>query len=248
MKRAILSLATLALLSSTGCGGRRNCIDDVTVFWHFPNATGSAELSCAAAGVASVQVTVDGLTQGAPFPCASLASDNQTVVQGISLTNFDEFRHDFIVDGLDANGVLIYTDSFSFTPTGCRPNQVDTNLQPITGTLTVLPTFAAGAFQTCAAAGINDFFVELLDASNTAIPAYNAVFLPCVDTTSGIAFSMPGLAFGQVYTFRSLDSTLGTTTFVDQICGARAPFTVATQTFSPQLAALPAGVTATTCP
>ncbi len=239
MKRAFLIVAVVALFGGMGCGGRRNCIDDVTVFWHIPNATGSAELSCAAAGVASVQITVDGFTAGAPVPCASLS---------LPLTNFDEFRHDFIVDGLDANGVLIYTDSFSFTPTGCRENQVDRTLQPITGTLTVLPTFAPLNFQTCAAAQIDSFFVELLDASNTPVPAYNAVFLPCTDNGSRIAFTMPGLAFGQVYTFRSLDSTRGTSAFVDEVCAVQASFTVANQAFSPTLTAFLSVGTGTTCP
>jgi hypothetical protein len=44
-----------------------------------------------------------------------------------------------------------------------------------------------------------------------------------------------GIAFGQTYTFRSLDSTVtdntGGQVVVDQVCGAQVNFTVATQAF-----------------
>jgi hypothetical protein len=233
MKRAILLLTT-AFLGSTGCYSR-HCFDDIAIYWHFRNASNSAELTCAQAGVSSIQITADGVVLQ-PVACSSLSSDGVTFVQGIALADFDEGNHSFQLDGLDANGNLIYSSgTFTFAPTGCRLNELDSDLAAVTGTLTVFPTFEGVSFQNCGDAGVDNFFVELLDASATAVPNFNGVYLPCVNTSGGPAFTVAGIAFGQTYTFRSLDSTVtdntGGQVVVDQVCGAQVNFTVATQAF-----------------
>jgi hypothetical protein len=235
MKRAILLLAT-AFLGATGCYSRR-CVDDIAVYWHFSNADNTAELSCSQAGVSAVQIAVDGVVAGT-FACSSLSSDGVTFVQGIALAGFEEDRsHSFQLDGLDGNGVILYSDALTFAPTGCRLNELDSTLIAATGTLTILPTFDGVSFPTCSAAGVDNFFVELLDASAAAVPNFNGVYLPCLNTSQGPAFTVEGLAFGQTYTFRTLDSTVtdnsvpGGQLVVDQVCGAQVSFGVATQAF-----------------
>ncbi len=191
MKRAILLLAT-AFLGTTGCYPR-HCVDDIVVYWHFFNADNTVELSCSQAGVSTVQITADGVVAGA-FACSSLSSDGVTRVQGITLVGFDEGSHSFQLDGLDANGNLTHSSSaFTFAPTGCRLNQLDSDLAALTGTFNIDFHFPAGFVCT----NQNTFmWYELLDQDNQVVdivgPNNTPDALPC---TNG-AIPLSPLPFG----------------------------------------------------
>ena len=192
MKRAILLLAT-AFLGTTGCYPR-HCVDDIVVYWHFFNADNTAELSCSQAGVSTVQITVDGAVAG-PFACSSLSSDGVTFVQGITLLAFDEGSHSFQLDGLDANGNFTHSsNAFTFAPTGCRLNQLDSDLAAVTGTFNIDFHFSDIDFN---CKNQNTFiWYELLDQNGQVVdivgPNNTPDALPC---TNG-AIPLSPLPFG----------------------------------------------------
>ena len=178
MKRAILALTVATFFGAAGCHSRR-CETDVTFFWHFPNANGTAELACSQAGVVNVEIIEDGFSDGV-FPC-SLADQAGNPVQGITLTDFAIRNYQFEIDGLDASGNIIYQDQFSFTPTACADNQVDRDLTPLTGNLAIDFQFTVIGF---ACTNTNTFiWYELLDSSSQVVdvvgPNNTPLALPC---------------------------------------------------------------------
>lgn len=135
MKRAIVLLSSAAILGM-GCG--HTCdFRDIALYWHFPTAGG--ELSCSDAGVASIRITIDGNVEGT-FSCL-LQDVNGNPVQGILLTDFGSRAYQFLVEGLDAGGSTIYTDSFTYTPTLCGTNTVDRTLVAAGGDMTLAYAF-----------------------------------------------------------------------------------------------------------
>ena len=192
MRRAILLLATFGL-ALPGCYSRSRCDNgDVTLYWHFPS--GSSELSCNQAGVLNVQVSIDGVVEG-QFPCSSLSADGRTTVQGITITNFFEEPHSFLIDALDGNDRAVWSsDSFSYTPTACTNNVLDRNLTAITGDLTVGYQFT----DTSSCTSNNSFiWYELRDANNQVVDAVGPTSqdpqaIPCAST-----ITLQALPYGQ---------------------------------------------------
>ena len=180
MKRAILILAT-ALLGAAGCHTRQ-CQTDITFFWHFPDPSGGAELSCSQAGVVNVEIVEDGFSDGS-FAC-TLADQTGAAVQGITLTNFAVRNYQFELRGLDASGNIVAQDTFSFTPNDCADNQLDRDLTALTGNVSIDFQFTDIGF-TCT--NSNTFmWYELLDRNSQVVdvvgPNNTPAALPC---TSG---------------------------------------------------------------
>jgi hypothetical protein len=190
MKRAILLLAAV-FLGATGCHSRR-CETDITFFWHFPNANGTADLACSQAGVVNVEIIEDGFSDGR-FAC-TLSDRNGNPVQGVTLTNFATRTHQFELDGLDASGNIIFQDQFSFTPTSCADNQLDRSLTLVTGDLSIDFQFTDMGF-TCFNAKTLIWY-ELLDRNNQTVdivgPNNTPTALPC----SNGAIALNQLGFG----------------------------------------------------
>jgi hypothetical protein len=241
MNRAIL-LFVAASMTMTGCYTRPCNVSDITFYWHFPS--GSTELSCNDAGVVSVQISVDGQVQG-QFPCTALASDGVTPVQGVTLLSFSSRPYDFQLDGLDKDGHAVWSDAFSYTPAGCGNIALDRDLTALTGDLDVSATFTDDVppptdpvqFTTCAGAGVENFFIELVDGSGNPVSGADGVYVPCVDSAGVLpGFVIPSLEFGSTYAFRTLAATtfdgsvpVSNQRVVYQRCGASFTFTGAYQ-------------------
>jgi hypothetical protein len=179
MRPAILILAT-ALLGAAGCHTRR-CDTDITFFWHFPNASGTADLACSQAGVVNVEIIEDGFSDGR-FAC-TLSDVNGNAVQGVTLLNFATRAYQFELDGLDASGNIIYQDQLTFTPVGCADNQVDRSLTPLTGNLAIDFQFTDIGF-TCTNTNTLIWY-ELLDRNGQVVdivgPNNTPAALPCAN-------------------------------------------------------------------
>jgi hypothetical protein len=204
MRRTILFLA--AGLVGSGCYPcDRN---DVALFWHFPNADGTAELACADAGVSRVQIAVDGVVE-ATVDC-TLADQRGDPVQGVTLTNFARRPYSFQLDGLDARGVAVYSSAFSFEPTVCGLNVVDETLTPLVGDLLIPYAFQGGGG--CSAPGPDSAFpttfvwFRLLDQDGRLFSAVDATqdptALPC--GAGDFTILVPGALFGR-YTLAGIE-------------------------------------------
>lgn len=181
MKRLIVLLSASVL--GLSCG--RHCdFRDVAVFWRFPNANASADLSCADAGVQNVRITIDGSVEGT-FACL-LQDVNGSPVQGILLTDFANRAHQFQIEGLDASGNVIYLDQFTFTPSACGTNTADRTLTPIGGGMTIRYSFVGGANCTPPQSGLPATYIwfELLGPNSSAVystanHSTNTTAIPC---------------------------------------------------------------------
>lgn len=128
MRRAILLLATFGLALS-GCRSRCDNGGTLTVFWQNPQGgfttTTGQLLSCDAAGVSTVDVSVNGSLAG-HFPCHGPSSD------GITLTGF--FNNETVsvqVDAFDASNNLLYQDVRSTSTAACGNVALDVTLAAV---------------------------------------------------------------------------------------------------------------------
>ncbi len=116
MKRFVPALA--AVILGSGCVVTTNdpCQGTVTVDWGsngFLFASGAATYSCVTAGVDWIDVYVDGSTTPYSVACTAYATS-------IALT---EGTHDFVIEGTDANGTILFRDWSNGTGTTCGATQ-----------------------------------------------------------------------------------------------------------------------------
>jgi hypothetical protein len=252
MRRTLLLLAA-ASLAGSACTTRDCPPEGVNVYWpQFTTSTGAA-VSCSAAGVAGVQVYVDGVPQfQQPVPC-SLPALGGGFVDGTGLAEFAPGTYTIAVQGFDASGRLRYEDQRQVSVGNACGAFTDVDTFPVatTGTLTMSVSFAGQ--RTCSAAGVQNFFVELIDDAGQAVPISNQGFIPCVDAAPALpAFQILDLDFGRTYTFRTLAGTFADASagpsgqrIAYQACGAAVAFNAVTPAFQVDL---PAAVPGVVCP
>jgi hypothetical protein len=193
MKRATLLLATAFLGMTAGCSSR-SCTDEgnVHLFWHFRSASGP-EITCGQAGVANVQIFVDGVDNGT-FACL-LQDRNGNPVQGITLQGFASGSHSFELHGFDSGGRDIYQDAFtSVTDRACGGDLFDSTLTRTVGDLTVAfqLTSADGTLvESCAAGAPTFIWYVLRDQNGTEVSRVDQnnspTAIPCA--SGGILFT-----------------------------------------------------------
>ncbi|SRR6266568_4506852 len=127
MRRAILLLCTFGLALS-GCGSRCDNGGTLTLFWQTPQggfttATGQL-LSCDAAGVSTVDVSVNGTLAG-HFPCHGPSSD------GVTLTGFFNETVSVQLDAFDASHNLLYQDARTTSTAACGNVVLDVTLAAV---------------------------------------------------------------------------------------------------------------------
>ncbi len=118
---ARIAAAALSMLMGTGCivvngsGGGTGSSGDITLLWSFGGKT------CTQAGVASVQVTMPGVTleDNGVLPCSA----NGT--QGAVLEKFKAGTYAFTIDGLGDNNEKLYTASGTVVVNGNVTSTVD---------------------------------------------------------------------------------------------------------------------------
>jgi hypothetical protein len=192
MKRAILILATALLGTTTACSSH-SCdgVGDVNLFWNFQDARG-APLSCSQAGVAQMNVIVDGVDNGT-FACTLTARDGSPV-QGITLQGFNPASHSFELHALDASGRETYTDAFALpTDRTCNGNTVDRVLTRTVGDLTVafrLTNANGTATEGCSSGAPTFIWYVLLDQNGQEVSSVDQnnspTAIPC--TAGGVFF------------------------------------------------------------
>jgi hypothetical protein len=252
MRRALLLLAA-ASLAGSACTTRDCPQEGVNVYWpQFTTSTGAA-VSCSAAGVTGVQVLVNDVAQFAQLVPCSLPAQGGGFVDGTGLADFAPGTYKISVQGFDANGRLKYQDDRQVSVgNACGAfTDVDTFPVALTGTLTMSVSFAGQ--RSCAAAGVQNFFVELVDDAGQAVPVSNQGFIPCVDALPALpAFQIFDLEFGRSYTFRTLAGTFADVgagpsgqRIAYQACGATVFFNAVTPSFQIDL---PAAAPGAVCP
>lgn len=209
MNRAILFLVFAgSTLLGAGCHGTCEA-SDVALFWHFPNAGGTAELSCDQAGVVDVVITIDGSASD-PMPCTQ-PDVNGNPAQGLTLTNFARGgTYQFQIDGLDATGTAIYTSAFDYTPPACGLNILDETLTSLSGDLAIAYSFkpAAGCAAPTSASPYDTTFIwyELLDQNGQVYDvvdgAHDPTAFPCGSNNGTIV--VPNALYGQ-YTLNGIE-------------------------------------------
>ena len=207
MKRAILFLATA--LIGTGCG-RRCDFPTLTVYWSFQSS--GAPLDCSQAGVATMNILIDGqavdTSQTGPIPC-----DFGDGVEGATLTGFTSGTYSVELDGLDASGHTLYTDTQNVSVSACGDTQLNATLAPVTvpaGNLNVAYSFAAGGSCTTPSSqspyATTFIWYELVDANGNVVSASDLATdpkaNPCSTTTP--TFVIPNLPFG-TYTLKGIE-------------------------------------------
>jgi hypothetical protein len=258
MKRAILILATALLGTTTACSSH-SCANenDLNVFWDSFTAADGTTFACTdpRSGVAGLQVFVGGVPQlldrnGQPAPVPCVPFPAQSSAQGVTLADFAPGTYDVEVQAYDTAGNLLFDDQQSIAITRtCGGTELSAALVATTGSLTVATTFQGQ--QTCAAAGVQNFFIELVDSNGTALTGPNGQSFACIDSAGSLpSFTLTGLAFGQTYTFRTLAGTAANSSGVQAFryvqCGVPVTFTGVTPSIRLDLPLAQAGFAA--CP
>lgn len=145
MRRAILFLAFLAV-GASGCHSSSRCDvgGTLTLYWQppqggFTTATGQL-LGCDAAGVATVDVTVNGTSAGT-FNCHGPTAD------GIQLTGFGDETVSIQLDAFDASNRHLYQEVTSASTALCADTLVDANLAAVQAAFQV--SYALPGGNTC---------------------------------------------------------------------------------------------------
>ncbi len=206
MKRAIVLLSSAAFLG-VGCG--HHCdFRDVALYWHFPNPNGSGEVTCDQVGVAEIQITIDG-TVADVVQCLD-ASGSPAI--GDPLIDFLDTAYQFQIDALDANGTVLYSDAFSYTPVACGTNRYDSTLASQAGDMTIGYSFTDTATCTTPRSGASPFPTTYIwfevtgpDGSqvySAADRTSNATAIPC--GAGGATIVLPSAPFG-TYTLTAIE-------------------------------------------
>lgn len=208
MRRAILLLAALAA-GASGCSSNSRCDvgGTLTLYWQppqggFTTATGQL-LGCDAAGVATVDVTVNGTSAGT-FNCHGPSAD------GIQLTGFGDETVSIQLDAFDASNRHLYQEVTRASTALCADTLVDANLTALAGDLTVGYQFTDSF--SCTA---NTFiWYTLLDVAQNQVvdevgpSSTNPQAIPC-----GSAITLSALPFGRYTVTRIQEVQLVSNTY-----------------------------------
>jgi hypothetical protein len=176
MRRAVLMLATFGL-ALTGCYSRHYdqpaaCapVGTLTVYWQVPQggfvSPAGALQACDAAGVAYVDVSVNGVSTG-KHPCHGPRAD------GIQLTGFTDETVKVQADAYDAQGNLLFQDVRNVTTAYCYDTTVDVQLAAVAAPLLVsyalpVPTCPANSFVWLSLVDVTgNVQYDLVDLNNT---------------------------------------------------------------------------------
>jgi hypothetical protein len=191
---ALLALVVTGSLSA-GCG---TCDPAETVIdWTFTDAAGQTTTSCAAAGVATFRIFVNGHPQLDPrqdLPCADYATGAIIPAE----TNRDQIQ----IEAYDASGNLLYTSNDTVASrNGCGLTAYHANLQAQFGDLTLVYALQGGACTTPTAQSSSRntyIWFELLDANGNVFSVvdrtHDQTAIPCGASSNTIV--IPSVPFG----------------------------------------------------
>lgn len=204
MKRALLTLAVVALSSATGCGRRCNR-ETLTLNWTFVNSAGQA-VSCEASGATTLRVLLDGVAavdqfNNIDFTCAEIPN-------GIQLFDVPVGANTVEIDAFDASGGLIIQDQQTVQVQSCGDTAVALNLSALTGNLTISYAFSDGG--PCSQAG-SLIWYELLDNSGQVVDVVDLANGP-TDIACGNTIPLTQLPFGR-YTVSRIEEVSASPAF-----------------------------------
>lgn len=130
MRSRLLAAALLALATSCAEPCRAPLL---TTAWTFTLADGSSGVGCLAAGVAKVNLWIDGQEKGMGMACEQGAASFAGLAAG---------DHDFTIQGVDAGGTVRYQTWGTVTVASCGETRV--LLEPGAGTLRLAYATATG--------------------------------------------------------------------------------------------------------
>jgi hypothetical protein len=129
MRRAVLMLATFGL-ALAGCSSHHCDGGTLTVYWDGQNgsgfvSTGGVLQGCDAAGVATLDISINGAVVASQAPCHGPNAD------GITLTNFGNETVAVQLDAYDSQGNLLYQDVSNVDTAYCRDTVFDAPLSAV---------------------------------------------------------------------------------------------------------------------